>query len=150
MKAFADTSLVCALYRYEAKTEAADALVRGLSEPLGISSLVAFEFRQSARLQVFRFSNDRTQGFSRAEAEKMFRDFEDDLASGAVEILPVDWGDIHSLAERISARHTMRGGHRTLDVLHVATAMHARVGSFLTLDENQADLARAEGLEVRP
>ncbi len=150
MRAFADTSLLCALYRSQDKTGAADALVRGLGEPLCISSLVAFEFRQSARLQVFRFSNDRTQGFSKAEAEKMFRDFEDDLASGAVEILPVDWGDVHSLAERISARHTMQGGHRTLDALHVATAIHAGVEGFFTFDQNQADLARAEGLKASP
>ncbi len=150
MKAFADTSLLCALYRSQDKAGRADVLVRGLVEPLGISSLVAFEFRQSARLQVFRFSNDRTQGFSKAEAERMLGKFELNLASGAVEILPVDWGDVHSLAERISARRTMQGGHRTLDVLHVATAMHAGADSFLTLDENQADLARAEGLEVRP
>ena len=150
MRAFADTSLLCALYRYQEKTGCADALVRGLCEPLCISSLVAFEFRQSARLQVFRFSNDRTQGFSKAEAERMLGKFEINLASGAVEVVPVDWGDVHSLAERISARRTMRGGYRTLDVLHLATAMHAGADSFFTLDGNQADLARAEGLEVSP
>ena len=150
MSVFADTSLLCALYRYQDKTGAADALVSGLGEPLCISSLVAFEFRQSARLQVFRFSNDRTQGFSKAEAERMLGKFELNLSSGAVEILSVDWGDVHSLAERISARHTIRGGHRTLDVLHVATAIHTRMDSFITFDENQADLARAEGLKTKP
>ncbi len=150
MSAFADTSLLCALYRYQEKTGAADALVSGLGEPLGISSLVAFEFRQSARLQVFRFSNDRTQGFTKSEAERMLGKFELNLSSGALEILPVDWGDVHSLAERISARHTMRGGHRTLDVLHVATAMHVGADTLLTLDENQAALAGAEGLKGRP
>ena len=112
MKPFADTSLLCALYRLQDNTVEADALVARFDEPLCISSLVAFEFRQSARLQVFRFSNDRP--------------------------------------ERISARHTIRGGHRTLDVLHVATAIHARMDSFLTFDENQAGLARAEGLKARP
>lgn len=150
MKAFADTSFLCALYRYEAKTDVADALVKECGEPLGISSLVAFEFRQSARLQVFRFSNDRTQGFSKAEAERILNKFELNLASGALDIIPVNWSDVYSLAERISSRHTMRGGHRTLDVLHVATAIHAGIGSFLTLDENQAVLARAEGLKVSP
>ena len=150
MRSFADTSVLCALYREQARTRAADALVSGLSEGLCLSSLVALEFRQSARLQVFRFCNDRTQGFSKSEAGKMFHDFEDDLASGVVEILHVDWGDVHSLAERISARHTMAHGHRTLDVLHVATAIHARVEAFLTFDENQANLARTEGLKARP
>ena len=150
MKPFADTSLLCALYRLQDNTVEADALVARFDEPLCISSLVAFEFRQSARLHVFRFSNDRTQGFSKAETDRMFGKFDLNLSSGAVEILSVDWGDVHSLAERISARHTIRGGHRTLDVLHVATAIHARMDSFLTFDENQAGLARAEGLKARP
>jgi hypothetical protein len=66
-------------------------LVARFEEPLCISSLVAFEFRQSARLQVFRFSNGRTQGFSKAEAERMLGKFELNLTSGAVEILPGDW-----------------------------------------------------------
>jgi predicted nucleic acid-binding protein len=148
--AFADTSLLCALYRHQEMTGTADALVADLHEPLCVSSLLAFEFRQSARLQVFRFSHDRTQGFSKAEAERMLHKFELNLISGALEILPVEWGDVHSLAERISGRHTMTCGHRTLDVIHVATALHAKMGVFLTFDENQAALARAEGLEVRP
>ena len=80
----------------------------------------------------------------------MLEKFDSNLAAGAVEILPVEWGDVHSLAERISSRHTRTRGHRTLDVIHVATAIHAGKGLFLTLDENQAALARAEGLEVRP
>ena len=148
MKPFADTSLLCALYRRQDNTDEADALVARFDEPLCISSLVAFEFRQSARLQVFRFSNDRTQGFSKAEAERMLGKFELNLASGAVEILPVDWGDVHSLAERLSARKTMGNGHRTLDVLHVATAIHAGLQTFLTFDGNQAALARSEGLQL--
>jgi len=150
MKAFADTSLLCALYRRQDNSDEADALVTRLDEPLCISSLVAFEFRQSIRLQVFRFSKDRKQGFSRSEAERMLGKLELNLTSGAVEILAVDWGDVHSLAERFSARHTMGKGHRTLDVLHVATALHAGLKSFLTFDENQAALARAEGLTAKP
>jgi len=148
MKPFADTSLLCALYRRQDNTDEADALVAGFDEPLCISSLVAFEFRQSTRLQVFRFSNDRKQGFSKAEAERMLGKFELNLNSGAVEILPVDWGDVHSLAERLSARKTMGNGHRTLDVLHVATALHAGLKIFLTFDGNQAELAESEGLEI--
>jgi predicted nucleic acid-binding protein len=150
LRTFADTSVLCALYRQQENTSVADGLVSRLREALCLSSLVALEFRQSARLQVFRFSNDRTQGFSKSESERMIAQFEANLASGILEILPVDWGDIHSLAERISARHTMPRGHRTLDILHVATAIHARMDAFLTFDENQAQLARAEGLKAKP
>ncbi|MFA7344782.1 MAG: type II toxin-antitoxin system VapC family toxin [Terrimicrobiaceae bacterium] len=148
MRPFADTSLLCSLYRLQDNTDEADALVARFEPPLCISSLVAFEFRQSTRLQVFRFSNDRTQGFSKAEAERMLGKLDLNLTSGAVEILPADWGDVHSLAERLSARKTMKNGHRTLDVLHVATALQAGLQIFLTLDGNQATLAKSEGLQV--
>lgn len=150
MRTFADTSFLCALYRSQDNTDVADRVVARFNEPLCVSSLVALELRQSARLQVFRFASDRTQGFSKSEADKILRDFDADISSGVVQVVPAEWGDVHSLAERISGRHTMTRGHRTLDVIHVATAIHAKLGVFLTFDENQAILATAEGLEVMP
>jgi len=46
----------------------------------------------------------------------------------------------------------MTGGHRSLDVLHVATALHLGAQEFLTFDANQIKLARAEKLNhpVKP
>jgi len=149
MIGFADTSLLCALYREQDNTAEADALLVN-REPFAISTLVAFEFRQSVRLQTFRFSHDRTQGFSKAEAERMLADLEEDITAGVVTFLPVSWPDVHSLAERLSARRTPADGHRTLDMLHVATALHAGVKTFITFDAKQAALARAEGLRVLP
>ena len=150
MLGFADTSLLCALYRDQDNTAKADAFITRNKEPFAISTLVAFEFRQSVRLQTFRFSHDRTQGFSKHEAARMLADFDEDIAASIIEFLPVNWPDVHSLAERLSAQHTPSGGHRTLDVLHVATALHAGMKTFLTFDEQQAALAKGEGLKVRP
>jgi predicted nucleic acid-binding protein len=62
-------------------------------------------------------------------------------------------GEIHAhhrLAETLSKRHTMTGGHRSLDVLHVATALHLGAREFLTFDANQRKLATAEKLKVKP
>jgi predicted nucleic acid-binding protein len=44
----------------------------------------------------------------------------------------------------------MTGGHRSLDVLHVATALHLGAREFLTFDTNQRKLAAAEKLKVKP
>jgi predicted nucleic acid-binding protein len=44
----------------------------------------------------------------------------------------------------------MTGGHRSLDVLHVATALHLGAREFLTFDANQRKLATAEKLKVKP
>ena len=44
--------------------------------------------------------------------------------------------------------HTVTGGHRGFDILHVATARLLRATEFLTFDANQKMLAGAEGLAV--
>jgi predicted nucleic acid-binding protein len=42
----------------------------------------------------------------------------------------------------------MTKGHRTMDILHVATALHTAAGKFISFDENQRKLAMAEGLKL--
>jgi predicted nucleic acid-binding protein len=150
MNAFADTSFLYALYRPQENSLAADAFLERTSEPVHVSSLVLFEFRQSTRFQVFRFSKDRTQGFSKREAQRMLAALEENIASGAVAIVPVDWKEVHSTAEQLSSRHTTTGGHRALDILHLATAIHLKAPQFLTFDDNQSSLTKAAGLDVRP
>ncbi len=51
-------------------------------------------------------------------------------------------------AKRLSATHTLNGGHRGFDILHVASAMRLSVDTFLTFDAKQKQLAEAEGLSV--
>ncbi len=78
----------------------------------------------------------------------MLRDLQLDLANGVIAVTPVDWADVHRIAERLSATHTEAGGHRFADILHVATAVHLGAAEFLTFDDNQKRLAEAEGLAV--
>jgi len=77
-------------------------------------------------------------------------DLQSDLETGALVVATADWPDVHRLAETISKRHTVSGGHRSLDILHVATALHLGAREFLTFDANQRKLATAEKLKVRP
>jgi len=51
-------------------------------------------------------------------------------------------------AKRLSASHTLAGGHRGFDILHVATALILKAQQLLTFDENQKKLTEAEGLVV--
>lgn len=148
MIVFADTSLICALLREQDNSREADALFVEAGRAITLSTLVAFEFRQSARLQTFRFDADRTQGWPERETGRMLAQFDANVAAGAFVFTEVDWADAHSLAERLSAAHTRKEGYRTLDVLHVATAVQLKATLFLTLDGPQAALARAAGLKV--
>lgn len=151
MNSFADTSLLCALYRAQDNSHEADALMQRKFAPIQISSLVLFEFRQSLRLQAFRFSKDRTQGFSKTEARRTLEALNANLLTGQFLIPPIeDWAKVYSIAEVLSAQYTMQGGHRSFDVLHVATAIHLKTDNFLTFDASQAILAKNVGLDIYP
>lgn len=116
--------------------------------PLPVSSLLLLEFRQSTRLHVRLFEDDRSKGFSQRQADGMLRDLQQDLSLGIFKVCPVDWPDVHQIAERLSAQHTTNGGHRMADILHVATAIHLGMAGFLTFDDRQRALAEAQGLTV--
>ncbi len=120
----------------------------GLSGPLGVSSLLLLEFRQSVRLQIRLYLNDRTKGFLQTKGQQMLNDLQIDLNAGLLTTTPVDWSAVHQRAEALSSAHTHSSGHRLVDILHVATAIHLGVTEFLTFDGNQKQLAEAEGLVV--
>lgn len=146
MKAYPDTSFLCALYRKQDNSEQALDYRARMSEPLCITRLLLWEFRQSVRFQAFRHSKNRSVGYPLHEAEKMMADLNEDLREGCVTTLEVDFIDLLMTGERISKTRTFVGGHRSFDILHVATALELGAEEFLSFDENQIALARAEGL----
>ncbi len=145
---FADTSFLCSLYHRQVFSSAAASYMGQLGRPLAASSLLLLEFRQSVRLQMRLHSNDRSRGYSPAEGSTMLRNLQADLTGGVIEIVSVDWADVHRIAEELSAMHTGGGGYRLVDILHVATALHLASPVFLTFDEQQRKLAEAEGMSV--
>jgi predicted nucleic acid-binding protein len=126
----------------------ADQLMADLNGSLVVSSLLLLEFRQSVRLQIRLQLNDRSKGFSQPEGLQMLKDLQADLNAGLITTVPVDWAMVHQRAEALSGAHTLASGHRLVDILHVATALHLGVAEFLTFDGNQKKLAEAEGLVV--
>jgi hypothetical protein len=150
MIAFPDTSFLCAIYRRQDNSAAAAAYFKAMPEALHVSGLLLYEFRQSVRFQVWLYGRDRTKGYSQAHCDRALADLQTDLDTGAVVMATADWPDVHRLAETLSKRHTMAGGHRAFDVLHVATALHLGTREFLTFDANLRKLAAAEKLKVKP
>jgi predicted nucleic acid-binding protein len=150
MIAFPDTSFLCAFYRRQDNSPAAAAYFKAMPEALHVSGLLLYEFRQSVRFQVWLHARDKSKGYPQADGDRALADLQTDLDTGAVVPVSADWPDVHRLAETISKRHTMTGGHRSLDVLHVATALHLGAREFLTFDTNLRKLAAAEKLKVKP
>ena len=119
-----------------------------MREPLHISALLLLEFRQSTRWQTFLHGKDSRKGFDHNSGVAMLANIQANIASGAVLVVSADWADVYSISERLSAQYTRTQGHRTFDILHVATALHFGAKDFLTFDVNQKKLAKAEGLKV--
>lgn len=150
MIAFPDTSFLCAMYVRQDNSPAAAAHFKAMTEPLHVSSLLLYEFRQSVRFQIWLHSRDRTRGYPQTDADAALAKLQANLNAGAVVLVAAEWADVHSRAETLSKQHTAAGGHRSLDVLHVATALHLDAEQFLTFDANQRKLAAAGGLKVKP
>ena len=150
MIAFPDTSFLCAIYRRQDNSPAAAAYFQAMPEELHVSGMLLYEFRQSLRFQVWLHGLDKSKGHPQSDCDRALADLQTDLDCGTVVTVTADWPDVHRLAETLSKRHTISGGHRSLDVLHVATALHLGAREFLTFDTNQRKLAVAEKLKGKP
>jgi predicted nucleic acid-binding protein len=84
---------------------------------------------------------------SAAEARQVHLEMERDRAAGLwleTDLPELAWESCEDLARR----HGPRLGVRTLDTLHVASALQLKAERFWTFDDRQAKLAQAEGLKV--
>jgi predicted nucleic acid-binding protein len=138
----ADTSFLFSLYGNDAHTPRALAWMKSQRTALVITSLNEYELGNALRFAEFR------SGISLGEAALFWAEFEADRASGRLQIQICNLADVLHEAKRLSATHTLTGGHRGFDILHVASALIVKAHRFLTFDENQKKLAEAEGLVV--
>jgi len=139
----ADTSFLFSLYGNDGNTPRAVAWVKSLRTPLTLSALNEFELGNALRFAEFR------KGIDPGEAALCWAHFEADCAGGRLTISICNLADVVDEAKRLSATHTLCGGHRGFDILHVACALRIKATHFLTFDTNQKRLAQAEGLKVQ-
>jgi predicted nucleic acid-binding protein len=71
-----------------------------------------------------------------------------DLMEGRLQLIDVPWRAVLDRGAGLSQQHTPTLGTRSLDVLHVASALELNARYFVTYDERQAKLAGACGLKV--
>ncbi len=145
---YPDTSFLCALYIAQMNSMKAIERMKKQRTALMSTSLLFFEFRQSVQFQVFRHSKGGDQGYSLSVAQAALATLQSNISAGVFQQVQVDWGDVHRIAERLAFKYTIKSGHRSFDILHVATALQIGVLEFLSFDENQRSLAKAEGLKI--
>jgi hypothetical protein len=108
-----------------------------------LTPLLEAEFANAIELGVF-FRRHSTR-----EAQALRERFRAHIGSGLFLTRELSV-EAYELARSLSRRHTAKLGTRSLDVLHVASALILRPDSFLSFDVRQRKLARAEGLRVQP
>ena len=141
MSAYADTSFLASLYVLDANSALAAARMKRAKLPLLISPFGELELINAVALRLFRKELSASKV---KDAHALIRkDLEDGILM--VNALPASTFD---RAKQIARRQTPRLGTRTLDVLHVASALVLQAHTFYTFDTRQAKLAAAEGLLV--
>ncbi|MGC2526364.1 MAG: type II toxin-antitoxin system VapC family toxin [Candidatus Acidiferrum sp.] len=142
MIAYPDTRFLVSLYGEDDYSPAATELVK--SDPVFIlTSLGEAEFINALELRVFR------KQWTRQEARQVYNEF---LASQNAAVIRSEPFPVEAWERAVilSRRHGATLGTRTLDVLHVASALVLKPDVFFTFDKRQSQLARAEGLRVLP
>ena len=148
MIGYPDTSFFFRIYDAGVETQKAIDYVSDSKQSLALCDLQHFEFTQAVRLRMFRYDSDRTEELSRKIGTRILEEFEGDLRRNFFAFQHVDFAEILRLSESISSRYTREHGYRSLDIIHVAAALHLSAEDFLTFDKNQSTLARAEGLKT--
>lgn len=140
----ADTSFLFSLFGSDAHTAAARGWVLQAKQPIAVTALNRYEFANALRFAACR------RVISQKDAATSLAAFDADLKHGLLQSTPCDLTAVLREADRLSGLHTMTGGHRSFDILHVAAARVLKATWFLTFDLNQRNLASAARLAVGP
>jgi predicted nucleic acid-binding protein len=138
---YADTSFFVSLYVNDAHSTDADKLLVSHEAPW-ITPLHFAEWTHAIAAQVFR-------GYmTPAEAGRAQAEFENDVDSGLWTHVQVSDNAFNVCAD-LGRSYGPKLGVRTLDSLHVASALELKAERFWSFDDRQLKLARAVGLKTR-
>ena len=152
MRAYGDSSFLAKLVSREDGSDAAQAEYRRLDlPPLFFLPLHALEVENAIQQRAFfqrrSLPSGRREAVARERMEASAR-LQWMVNRGAFCETSADWDRAVTSARALAARHTERLGARTYDLLHVAFALELKAEKFLTTDQRQSVLAKAEGLTV--
>ena len=140
-RTYVDPSALLKLYLHERRSAAMSAWRTRVKGALPLTAHGRLEIVNGLSLAMFR----------RAIGADAWRDavasFDEDWVEGRYAHADVLWRSTLKRAAELSRTHTPKLGCRSLDVLHVATALELGLRDFLTFDRRQQQLARAAGLK---
>jgi predicted nucleic acid-binding protein len=139
---YVDTSVIVKLYIKEEHSEDASNWLRRNNEAIPLTSFHDLEFNNAIYLKQFR------DEISIDEVRLIMSKFDEHERKGVYYRPQLNWTDTFKYAVDLSKNHTGTTGSRTLDILHVASALSIKAERFLTFDDRQSELASLIGLEI--
>ena len=140
-RTYVDPSALLKLYIHEPESAAMNAWRTRIRGALPVTPHGRLEIANGISLAAFRKAIT-----TEAMADALLS-FEEDLAEGRYTEIDVLRRATLRRAADISRTYTPKLGCRSLDVLHVATALELGLRDFITFDGGQRRLARAVGLK---
>ena len=142
MTVYVDTGILLKSYVLERDSAKAVSVLEAVGDPLIFSHLHAVEIPNAIRLKRFR------KEITKAEEASAIRAFQSDIDEGRLTRPEYDLADTYIRAERLSSKYSGELGTRSLDLLHVATALECGCTGFASFDERQKKAAAQAGLKV--
>lgn len=141
MSTYTDTSFLVSLYSLDINSRAATTFMASVRLPVSITPLGELELINALHLRLFR------REMTAADVQSAVSLFRLDVEAGIFVLKSLSIAAFER-AKRIARARTPELGTRSLDVLHVASALVLRADTFCTFDLRQAALARAEKLNT--
>ena len=139
---YVDTSVIVKLYFKEEYSRDASNWLKENNEAIPLTSFHELELINAINLKQFRTE------ITPDETRLILSRFEEHEISGIYYRPQLDWSAIFIHAIDLSKKHSASIGSRSLDILHVASALSISADRYLTLDDRQTRLAALAGLKI--
>jgi predicted nucleic acid-binding protein len=139
---YVDTSIIIKLYvKEEYSLDASNRIIEN-NEAIPLTGLHDLEITNAINLKLFR--NEITED----EANYIISKFHEHENKGVYYRPQLSWAETFGYAVDLSGNHTGNTGSRSLDILHIASALSIKADRLLTLDARQSNLASLAGLTI--
>jgi predicted nucleic acid-binding protein len=139
---YVDTSVLVKLYVKEAYSRKASDWIRNNNEAIPKTIFHELEFTNAVQLKLFR------KEMSEKQAGIVLRRLHEHEKEGIFYIPRIHWSDVFSYSLKLSNNHTKAIGSRSLDIIHVASALSMGADRFFTFDTKQSQLASTAGIQI--
>ncbi len=139
---YVDTSVIVKLYIKEEYSRNTSNWLKENNEAIPLTSFHELELIHAIHLKQFRTE------ITLDESRLIMSRFEEHEKSGVYYRPQLDWSAIFIHAIDLAKKHSASIGSRSLDILHVASALSINADRFLTLDDRQTKLATLAGLKI--